>query len=1063
MALHSRIVTAAVIPQADDSRPDLLAVTLASGFVLFINLVLWKVTEALPLGRHSPGQLSFPIDHPGWQISPDSHGKTVSLAAFRNKLRLHAMASQDSHALDLPSSNILLHTCFLFPLKGVNAQHLFFLTLYVAENSRLKLGVYEWWTQSPLKSLSYNCTAQLPPLFTDMPPIFVVPIPHSDGALVLITADRVFFLKLPDIISARQDYQEVSLPSFPVAYHQERIANSSVQATYNTTQRIYIGTESNFIYTVTIDAANDQVSIQPLVDLESSIGSSLVLSPCTDQGDLDPTTSINDAAHLMVETAGAGVIGGTFFVQSTDDGVVVDYLSDYQAFGPVGDAIALNHSDAYESVSPSLINPPKPELFISSGIGSSSSAIVHVRQGLKATIALEGLPMLGVKQLFRAVSADSSCYFIASYPFYSSIFQVLQSEGGDNLEIVDFSEASQLNLEAETLAFAAVGSALVQVTANSLIVTSKDNRLALDNLSILRACIDGEHIALAYRKDSQTSLALYKLNPDLLPSNESLQLLGEALVDTEITMLKFINQAIYLGTFASTLRIYTPNLEFQETQLQDLANDAVRINDTLLIGLRSGAIRYQSGDAVTSRPLGKLPVQFIQHNDKTFALCEHLYAIDHSLPSDVPHRVVVDDSNLFSLQAACFFPVLASTESEIVVAAVMNQKLTILVVPPEPGLVTRRIPIRAVPRRLLYLSHIGMIAVLFHRSCKKSRRSHLRFVDPRRGTVVTPGEENYDQWKQKPSRNGDEVMYCMCEWEFRVADKRFKYLVLGSGASGGARPCGYLYVMTVSKTKSGRVEIQKRFALLEEDPIYSVAQIDDKTLICATKNSLVLYMLLIDDQKCKILRLGTLDNVSSPVINLSVHGGLIFASTLKNSLLVYHYSVDQGLRLICSDSVLRGSVTQCVLNDGTIIIADKQRNVAAFTVPQVDDVDDTVRVSNSTLMVSGSVMLPSVIARLIPVPGADENSQDVWAIGIDGSMYKLQFLSETAALDLVNVVKDASKSILHQGIDETLPLESTTWREELLKTKHVIDWEYVYATVHNDGRIRDFTRLHGVL
>lgn len=1000
----------------------------------------------------------------------------------------------------------------------------------MTDSSRLKLDVYEWWTQSPLKTISYNCTAPLPSFLFKSLPIFVIPVPHSDGCLVLITESRVVLLKLSDILSGRFDYTECLLPSFPVAFFQERIfANNSgnpVSTQYDDIQHIYLSTESNVIYTIVIDATNDILSIQPLVDLNVPLGSSLVISPCSESGDLDVALSINEAPYLMIYIAGDGVPGGTFFVRSTEDGVVTDYLSDFQRFGPLCDALMLNPLDVFESTSPNLQLRPNSELLVASGSsGPSTSAIVHIRQGLKASVALAGLPMQGIKQLFSAVSKTAS-FVVASYPYYSSVFQILNGESSsDTLEIIDFGEQSRLNLHAETLAFSIFDNSLIQVTPLSVSIASldHDHLLAITDLTILRAHILDDYVAIVSKKDMVVSLGLYRFNPELLPSSDALQLQAETVIDAEITMLKIMYQnslpSIYLGTFTSTLRVYSADLEFVEIFLEDVANDVATIGNTLLVGMRTGAIWYKDAEiaiAIT-RPLDKLPVQFFQNNDTTFAFCEFIYSIDHDFPLDVPHRVVIDYPNLFSVQAACMFPVSSiSTDSEVVIAAVVNQNLNILVVDKKPSPITRRIPVRAVPRRILYLSHVGMIAVLFHRSCKKSRQSHLRFVDPKRGTVVTPNED-YDAWKSKlPRHSTDEVMYCMAEWEFRVNGNRFKYLVIGSGATEGSRPCGYIYLMTVSKSKSGRVEIQKRFVLQEEDAVYSVAQIDERTLICATHSKLVLYRLVVEsDQKCKIIKLGSIDPMAGAGLQPSVifitvtfnqKNGLVYAATLKNSVYVYQY-VDMGdtgtLKLLCSDGILRSCVTHCVLDDGMLVIADKQRNVAVYKVPTVSGPiapqvssnseegsaptpasasaptptptrTPPVQVSSSTLKLVGSYMLPSTIAKLIPVAASQTSSpcssqspntqgQDIIAVAVNGSLYRLQLVNEETYVQLAAKIKDVSAHAPVPDSNAEHRLTSERWKDDALKTKRTIDWEAVNWSLSHDRDFRTFSRLNGVI
>lgn len=1009
----------------------------------------------------------------------------------------------DSHTLNLQCS-LILQTCFLYPLKGVNAQHLYYLILHVAEDSRLKLDVFEWWTQSPLKSIAFNSTALLPSYFSENPPLFLIPVPHSDGCVVIVTSTCVVLLKLPDILSGRLDYTQAQLPSFPVAYYQERfhtnasqvkVESTQTSSTYTDMQYIYIATESNIIFTIAIDATNDQLSVQPLVDLETSIGSSLIISPCSESGASDFSVSVNDAAYLMIHTAGDGVLGGTFFVRSTEDGVLVDYLSEYQSFGPVCDALLLNPSDAFDSISPNFDLTNCSELFVSSGVGPSSSALVHIRQGLKASVALEGLPVKGVKHLFSATSNTAS-FLLASYPYYTNVFRILDGDS-DSLEIVDFAEQSKLNLQTETLAFGAFNDCLIQVTPSSLIVSNisdQPDKLTLDGFSIFRSHISQEHIALVFRKDNALSLALYKISPDLLPSSDALQLLGETSITDEITMLKIIpnpKPLILLGTFTSVLQIFTADSNIgsapETIDLPDIANDVISIGDTLLIGLRSGSILYYRNKIILNRLLGKLPVQFFQGtNNEAFAVCDFLYFINPALPLDIPYRVVIEDSSLLSVQAACMFPVSSATSdngSELVLAAAINHKLNILVVEKNPSVITRRIPIRAVPRRILYMSHIGMIVVLFLRSCKTSRKSHLRFVDPQKGVVVTPNED-YDTWKPKTSRITDEVMYCATEWEFRVNGSRFKYLVVGSGGTEYNAPCGFIYVMTVSKTKSGRIDIQKRFALQEEEPVLSVAQIDQKTLICATAKKLVLFMLLVEDQKCKILKLGSIEPVAGPVINVTVRDGLIYAGTLKNSIYVYQYNNETGtLRLLCSDGVLRASLTQCVLDDGrTLVVSDKQRNVAFYEVSKVNSDDGAaVQVSSSTLKLLSSIMFPTPIIKLIPVSRENKEEdpqlqvqdvsqrfkQDILAIGIDGSVYKLLLLTEKTEEMVRKVIVDATETLEQTRLlneneeeeDEDMFRNPQKWRESLLMTKRVIDWDFVSSFLSHDPHIRTISRL----
>lgn len=1089
MDIPARVVAAAIIPRFGDGNPDILALTFASGVTVLRDPDTWAYLGATATGnRTNPSFLN--IDDPGWSISSDSHGKVLSLPSFRNKVRLFTLSSRpqnrdndssdtyfnvfcgsyfddsptappdyvDSHSLELPAT-LILHTCFLFPLKGVNSRHLFYLVLYVAENSRLKFEVYEWWTMSPLKSLSYNTTAPLPSSFAENLPIFLIPTPHSDGSVVIVTATRVVLLKLPDILSGRFDYTEASLPSLPVAYYQERIMTNDSHATYDDIQYLYLATESNVIYTVTVDASNDKVSVQPLVDLEASLGSSLVIQPCTEDGTIDTTVSINDAAYLMIDTAGDGVVGGSFFVKSTEEGVAVEYVSDYQQFGPICDALTLRRTDAFESLSPNLIKDNSYEVFLSSGSSPSSSALVHIRKGLKASIALKGLSMEGAKQLF-SVKTDYVQYFLVSFPYYTSILQIIGEET-DTLQIVDAGEASGFNLQEETLAFATHSDCIIQVSPSAITIKKEDDVRCMDSLRVLRAHVHNGYIAILTKVVTKVSLQIYQLAPDE-PSSNYLKLLHPRLVEFEITMLKILwseteGLQVYLGTLDSRLLIL--GADFSQTTIEldsfgpelakEIANDVVYCDGKLIIGMRSGTLAVIDKDKAELEKLDNFPVRFFETPEMLFAHSEFVYALTTGHLLGSPVRVVIDDTNLFDVQACCFFPFSSSSDKSEVLAAVVNEEFNLLVLEEDKGLITRRIPIRAVPRRILHLAHINMIAVLFHRSCKSSMQSFLRFVDPKKGIVVTPGNEDWDGWKTKSSKSGsDEVMYCMAEWTFSVNGGKFKYLLVGGGVnntiSDSGQSTGYLYALTVGKSKSSRVELQKRFVIQEDSPFYSIVQVDEKSIICATHNKLILYQLLIENNKSKVVKKASFDPITCPIINLVFNDGMLFAATLKNSVYVYRYS-EATLSLLCGDKILRASITQCVLKDGTLVVADKQRNVAFYTVPPL--IADTTELSSSALRLVSSTSLPTCIAKLLPVPAPDaQECEDLLAIGVDGSIYRFSLLTSPDFVDksfvfLASVTADQDSANHFNGAENFL-------------TKNLIDWDTIEGKSARNSLVR---------
>lgn len=997
-----------------------LIILLSTGHLVFIDLESLTISYVL-----KQSQLS--IENYGWSITADSHYKTLALTSFRNRILFQRFGNYNStdsfHEITLDTS-LILHTAFLYPLKGVDNQHLYFIAVCALPEAKIRFRIYEWYTQNSLSDMAL-VSVQPVSLGSSPLPIFIVPIPCSDGAMLVFTESSVFLLLLPDMLSGKVDYKQYRLPSFPVAYYQEPYTDS----TYHEIQHVYLATELNVIYTITVNTATETVTIAPLVDLQTTLGSSLIIIPSNEAGDPTPEVSIIDAANLTIHTAGDGAVGGTFFVTSTESAVNVEYLTSFQSFGPLRDAVTLESDALFDCLR------SETQLFVTSGVDSASSALVHLRRGYSASVALEGLPMQGVKTIFSAKSSQGS-YLLASYPYFAQLFQIVDPEEGsdDALQIVDYSVLAELDLGAETLLFAPLGpDHFVHVTPSQAVITNfSGGYRAAEDKSIVAASVSGQHIVIAERMgEVLLAVKLYKFADNILEPVGSIEF------PHDIACLKLANLGdgrllIIIGSFTSEISIYEFNIDTAKLEISSqfenyrsdlnnlFLNDAVIIQGNLVIGTNSGSVVFVRPDGIFVKQVGSLPIQFFQTAERTFALSDSLFAIDNLSDLDFPQRVIIESKISWRVQAACLFPISSGTET--VVAAVIDHSLNILVVDQTPDTISRRIPLRAVPRRAMHVPHLGMIAIMFETSCKTSRPSFLRFYDCKKNVIVTPNED-YDNWKPKITNDPgfvDETMLAIIMWEFSVNGKQFKYIVLGSGIETkfGAKR-GFVYVLSASRTKSGRVELQKRFVIATSAPVTGLAQLDEYTIVCGQRDKLELYKLSIDGDKCRVKEI---DNnglqCPSPVASIQVvktteSQTFLSVGTLKSSIVLYHYDSARTPELIsvCGDEYLRSIVCQCTLDDGTIVTSDKQRTVNFFQAPSISFQADKPVASSSTLKVLATVTLPTIIAKLIPVkeeiseiqklidpthPAATDLVNTVLAVGLNGAVYKLLVLDDSS-------------------------------------------------------------------
>lgn len=1069
-----------------------LIILLSTSHLVLIDLDTLTILHTLKQSAHS-------IENYGWSIAADAHYKTLAFTSFRNRIRFQRVGDYNStdsfHEITL-DTHLILHTSFLYPLKGVDNQHLYFIVVCSIPEAKIRFRIYEWYTQSSLSDMTL-VSIQPVKLGSSPLPVFIVPIPCSDGALLVFTENSVLLLPLPDLLSGKVDYKQYKLPSFPVAYYQEPYTES----TYHETQNVYVAMESNVIYTITVDIAAESVTITPLVDLQTNIGSSLIIIPSDEAGDPTPQISIIDAANLTIHTAGSGVVGGTFFVTSTKSAVNVEYLTAFQSFGPVRDAVSLESDALFECLQ------SERQLFVTSGVDSDSSALVHVRRGYSASVALDGLPMQAVKTIFSAKSSKGS-YLLVSYPYFSQLFQIIDPKENSNdvSQIVDYSALAGLDLGMETLMFAALGQDLfVHATATQITVTDfSDNfKLATDK-SIASASVSGDHIVVSERNgESSLVVQLYRFfKNELVP-------VGSVDFPHEIVCLKLVDLGderllIIIGSFTSEITVYEYNVntaslelstqfENYRSALENLfLNDAVLIQGNLVIGTNSGSIVFVRPDGVFTKQVGSLPIQFFQTAERTFALSDSLFAIDNLLDLDFPQRIVIENKVSWQVQAACLFPI--TSENETVIAAVIDNSLSILVVDQVPNTICRRIPLRAVPRRVIHIPYLNMVAIMFETSCKTSRFSFLRFYDPKKNLVVTPNED-YDSWRPNTSNDQgflDERMLAIAMWEFSVNGKKFKYIVLGSSVETkfGAKR-GFVYVLSASRTRSGRVELQKRFVIATEAPVSCIAQLDDYTIVCNQDNRLVLYKLSIEGDKCKVREVGYLDvRCPTPVVSFHVvrpTESLTFLSvgTSSVSVVLYHYDSTRTSDLLlplCADEYMRSIVCQCTLDNKTLVVSDKQRTVTFIQIPTVSFQSNQPVPSSSTLKVLATVMLPTVIAKLIPLkedisetiklidpthPTTSGLVDTVLAVGLNGAVYKLLVLDDSS-VQVFNWAAHAVSNSLPADPYETLMKELDRLRDDSSfesyiryksLTEKVLDWQRI-GQQHPMNR---FTRIVATL
>lgn len=1073
--LYSRILYASILKQPDDNS-DILLLTLFSGFELFVDLTCWKVRASIPL--HNRDSINFPLDSLGWTSSSDVSGRVVALTSSRSQIKFlipKSLSSQenfslgahgttkprnkvysDSHVVHLEAS-VIYHSCFLPPIKGTSSQYLMFVTLYLTHLNEIKTSILGWWSSDPLNTMTIMGRIPINPIVRDNIPLFMIPIYCDKGAFILLTKNSAILITVNDVISASLQFSQLELCESPVAYFQEQNIKKSFDAggEYSPIQRVYFATESNTIYSISIDMTNSEMKLDLFIKLPIAAGSSLLIFPCDSEAKIDQDIPIEEASNILVHTSGNGVIGGNVFIsQDEESNIEFRHLSCAQFWGPISNGLELQTPQSFLH---SDYKHDRSELFMVSSSSPDSWSMIHLRSGIRAVGMYTDFKLPKGSDVFTAtttptlnlsdgISKIKKSFLLTTSLFGSQLYEI----SNNSMEIREPVVNYNVDYVNKTLAFQSSGRFLIQVTENKLIILDTTNPLVGLDLSItcekihiyndyfLLVTEEPIHTKKLKMKNSVYHICVYHFIQNKFPEDVCLDLIGHTTIPknhlTGVTVAHIIpplselsSPFILIGTSGITgvkLEIFTINENKELIRLHtNVFEGFTAINDItsanildpqkhldILIGMRDGTFysaewidekvsiksKYKIGDS--------LPVRFFKTDEKIYATSDLIYKINNNNTGDYSPQLITIDENYFdSPTSACIYPLPNGQESTVAIA--FRDKFAILDLDDEPKIFTRSICLAGLPRSVIYLTHLRLFAVLYHMVYSNKGQSpsgYLHFIDTSKGYKLKIKREDFDNWK--PSKHNSKFLEaqecenytCIMEWTYTLGKEVFKYLVVGSGYG----EYGYIYILDVRIKKTGNIEVKKRFSKALENPACYLAQLDNSTIICATNQKIELFKLIESNRECQLQRMETKYPQSSPIRKITVKGKYVYILSMTGPT-VYEYKNDE-LIIRQAEDQRRLGIDQTVLEDNTLMVSDGFKNVSVFGSSTY-----TRSESSSSLSKISVCHFPTTISKIIPVnfirnPYLEELQNekkenpskhcDFLALGTNGSIFMLSLL-----------------------------------------------------------------------
>lgn len=1087
-------------------QEDLLCMILFSGYLLMVR-ILPDEGDALVLDSrqvfYGGGIYSDTIGH-GLQCDP--RGNVVCLSGLQNELKMISIQPPDD-SMGLACSKFkdqfvirldghtILDSCFLGPLQNGRADHVLFIVLYCTPEARIKVSLYEWWTDRPLSTFQLYGTLPLDMDIDQELPLFMVPVYCKGSGVVVVTPKRLILVTCHDILSGNVNLQsQMELGPMPLAFYREPShreeglmdVDSDLDSDY-----FYMTREGGALDLVKVSA---EISIKSLLNVKLDLGCTFHLRPCDENGEV-VDGSLSLANYALLTYGGDLAVGGSILLplptaeselEEDDDDNEPEEQEAPQLIEQFDNWAFVNDFEVIPSPSRSFSGKC---LFAACGQGKTG-AVCELTQGLRAKLFLDGGQLGQITRIFHIDDLpNDESLVILSYPWSTRVFSVT-SDDGVYPELTDISEQCGLQVQDETLCAIYVQDyGLAQVTRGRVTLSNINSEaLHKNSVPIPQGIYSsyGTLVAMVHSHDEtpeRALLSVYRIEArdDFLHKVGTTEVPGN---DVSCVRLVEAHGVVYcfVGRHLPSLLIYKVSdngitLEKEETELFSSEKEGNFPNDVILkegideskalfyIGLREGSMISGTFDQAqneiiphSAQKLGDLPVNFVLSGNNMLINNGNLLICRADVVPTSPERVVFDYIGSSTVGATAFFTIGQHSKHHIYLATVLGGDLQIVKVELSPRVISRRIELGVTPRRLLYIEHLSALAVGVQASPRKRDRGpfQLLFVDPHRFSIITPpgqlcygkrdmsgdGSKNDDA---TPVFSLDETVYSMAEWSITKNQKTYKYLLIGSGYDSNPSKGRVRILQSYRNKTTGMIEVVRQYSLTLTGGVYSICSLGQTAIVFSTYTvddgaSVHVQVLNRDSTNVFKMKPFVASGLPGPIVQLSCQwidetSALIFASTSRNSIHALTFNGEK-IEQVSSDGVLRATVNHVAIDGNKVLVSDKARQISCLSFEH----------GNHTMETVAKMELPTIISRIRQGDGPSALSPvrqeprkgHLIATGIGGTIYDIEVMSLAEAGPLLQSSQRSQPDTL-ESTDRSLMHPKPEWSDKLVATDWVID------------------------
>lgn len=322
----------------------------------------------------------------------------------------------------------------------------------------------------------------------------------------------------------------------------------------------------------------------------------------------------------------------------------------------------------------------------------------------------------------------------------------------------------------------------------------------------------------------------------------------------------------------------------------------------------------------------------------------------------------------------------------------------------------RRLTLGETPRKLLLYKPLGVLVVactkagLINASGTEQRQQFctLKIIDPKTGNSRIDGEIQDSVKGELIFGRPNEQILSMAVWIVQIDNKKYQYIAVGTGITGttldGIAHNGRVVIISLHANARGMIDTRKRFQILCDHPIYSVASYGTRSMVFCSGTKLFMKRLNFETRKLDpIAETG----LRSPAVHLSVSEPYCYLSCSVDSVLVVRFDAGVLTKVFSDEAARNGLYHETFLNN-VIIATDKQYSIVGLWQPVIPRNLQSLKtmfeaeLSSSISRLRRGICRPPWIRPTHVLPGVVSGYENIIAAGIDGSFYQLTLLSKPA-------------------------------------------------------------------